>query len=67
MLFRELPPGSLRLEGFVSSDHKDLTPAQLDSAKYEINDDNFQEQHAKLAIARGKGGVGRCSWPDAWK
>ncbi|MDY6121961.1 MAG: FtsW/RodA/SpoVE family cell cycle protein [Porphyromonas sp.] len=47
-----------RLEGFVSSDHKDLTPAQLDSAKYEINDDNFQEQHAKLAIARGKGALG---------
>lgn len=31
------------------------TPEQQDSIKYSISDDNFQEKHAKIAIARGIG------------
>lgn len=32
---------------------KDLSPEQRDSMMYVITDDNFQESHAKIAIARG--------------
>ncbi|PVZ11639.1 FtsW/RodA/SpoVE family cell cycle protein [Porphyromonas loveana] len=32
---------------------KEMTPAQRDSMMYVITDDNFQESHAKIAIARG--------------
>ncbi|WP_052115571.1 FtsW/RodA/SpoVE family cell cycle protein [Porphyromonas crevioricanis] len=35
-----------------------LTEAQRDSMRYVINDDNFQEQHARIAIAMGKGPIG---------
>lgn len=47
-----------RIERMLSLDVKNkhlYTAEQLDSIKFSINDKNFQEQHAKIAIANSRG------------
>lgn len=56
-LHHRAPTWKSRVESIVGIDDMDkskLTAAQIDSLKYVINDDNFQSQHAKIAIANSR-------------
>ncbi len=39
----------------IGMDKENYSAAQLDSIKYSINDENFQAQHAKIAISNSRG------------